>query len=101
MAKHSYYLASNTLDLHNLKPIPSESIQEAVYRVLDRFMSRQLLKKTVDLTIIVGKGLGSKKFINGKNPLRYYTEQYLIQAGCEWSNGDWQTGQEGVIKVRW
>ncbi len=101
MAKHSFSSKLTTLDLHNLRPIPGESVEEAVYRVLDRFMTKFLIQKTVDVTIIVGKGLGSKKFINGKNPLRYYTEQYLHKVGCHWSDGDWLTGQDGSLRIRW
>ena len=90
-----------TLDLHHLKLNYGENVQEAVYRILDNFMSRTLMARTADLTIIVGKGLGSKHFIDGKNSLRFYTEQYLSMVGCTWTNGDYTTGQEGVIRVRW
>jgi hypothetical protein len=91
----------SVLDLHHLEPNLGESVEEAVARVMDNFMSRYLLQKTVDISIIVGKGLRSTRFINGKNPLRHYVENYLTRVGCSWTNGDWTTGQEGVIRVRW
>jgi hypothetical protein len=91
----------NTLDLHHLRFGAGESVEECVNRKLDNFMSRYLLCKSVDITIIVGKGLGSKKTINGKNPLRYYTEVYLKNLGCEWTNGDFMTGQEGSLRICW
>ena len=90
-----------SLDLHHLEPNPGESIEEAIHRVMDKFMSPLLMQKSVDLSIIVGKGLRSTRFINGKNPLRHYVENYLTRVGCSWTNGDWTTGQEGVIRVRW
>jgi hypothetical protein len=102
MAKHSFASKLTTLDLHHVKPTKGETVEEAVIRILDRFMVRFLTKKTVDISIIVGKGLGSKKLIQGKNPLRYYTEQYLIRVGCTWTNGNiYSEGQEGVIRIKW
>jgi hypothetical protein len=92
---------NSILDLHELNFFPKETPKEAVNRELDRFFTKWLMVKSVNLTIIVGKGLGSKKLINGKNPLRFYTEEYLNLLQIEWRNEkDW-FGQEGVIKVRW
>ncbi len=101
MKKSERLRNQSTLDLHHIRFLSGESPQEAVYRELDKFMTRWFLSRSADITIIVGKGLGSKKFINGKNMLRHYTEEYLTLAGCEWTNDkDW-AGQEGVIRVRW
>jgi hypothetical protein len=94
-------LNQQTLDLHHLEPQPEESVQEAVTRVMDKFMTPHLQKHTVDISIIVGKGMRSTRFIDGKNPLRVYVENYLSRVGCSWTNGDWANGQEGVIRVRW
>jgi Smr domain len=89
------------LDLHDLQPEFGESYYEAAIRVLDNFMSKYLQLKSADLEIVVGKGIGSKNFINGKNPLRYYVEQYLDSVGCEYSGGNYLNNTEGVVIVRW
>jgi hypothetical protein len=89
------------LDLHHLRTYNGETIEEAVERILDDFLLPYLLKKTADITIIVGKGLGSKKFINGKNYLRYYTENYLQKIGCSWTSNDIYGQFDGQIKIRW
>jgi hypothetical protein len=101
MKKSTRISDQNTIDLHHVRIQKNETVQEVVFRKLDKFMARHLICKTADLTIIVGKGLGSKNFIDGKNALRYYTEQYLQNVGCTWTNGDYWTGQEGTIRVRW
>ena len=64
-------------------------------------MSAKLAISTADLRIVVGKGLGSKKFINGKNSLRYYTELYLDGMSIEYKEGSYIDGQEGVIRIIW
>jgi Smr domain len=89
------------LDLHDLQPEFGESYYDAAIRVLDNFMSKYLQLKSADLEIVVGKGIGSKNFINGKNPLRYYVEQYLDSVGCEYSGGSYLNNTEGVVIVRW
>jgi hypothetical protein len=89
------------LDLHSLKRIPGESVEQAVYRYVDKFMTPFLNQKTIDVSIVVGKGIRSSRFINGKNPLRYYVETYLTKIGCSWTCGDFMSGQEGVIRIRW
>jgi DNA-nicking Smr family endonuclease len=91
----------DTLDLHCLKKLAGETPEEAVSRTLDKFMLNYILRKTAKITIVVGKGMGSKNYINGKNPLRHYTEMYLEKAGCPWRDGDYSNGQEGVIIVQW
>ena len=87
--------------MHCIKIHVGDTVQDSVFKILDRFMTRHLLCKTADLTIIVGKGLGSRSVIEGKNPLRYYTEKYLEKVGCAWTNGDFWNGQDGCIRVRW
>jgi hypothetical protein len=101
MAKHSFIDKKSTLDLHSIKPLPGESHQDCVFRLVDKFITPYLFKPSVDLRIIVGKGLGSKNFINGKNSLRYYTELYLDGVGIEYKEGSYIDGQEGVIRVVW
>lgn len=99
-AKSRKRLNSRTLDLHNLRPNPGENIQEAVARSLDNFMVKLLSQTQGEVCIIVGKGIGSKSLIEGKNPLRYYTENYLTQLGYKWRNdffGD--SAQDGVINI--
>lgn len=101
MKKSQRIVNQNTIDLHHVKIQKNETVHEVVFRKLDRFMARHLMSRSADLTIIVGKGLGSKNFIGGKNALRYYTELYLQSVGCTWTDGDYWTGQEGTIRVRW
>ena len=101
MAKHSFIDKKSTLDLHSIRPLPGESHQECVFRLVDKFITPYLFKPTANLRIIVGKGLGSKKFINGKNLLRYCTELYLDSVGIEYKEGSFIDGQEGVIKIEW
>jgi hypothetical protein len=102
MSKHS-----NTLNLAILNLRTSyagePSIEEIVWQRLDKFIYPYLITKRtdyIDLRIIVGKGLGSRNSIDGKNPIRYYTERYLDQIQVNWRNGDYYEGQEGVIVVR-
>ncbi len=89
------------LDLHDLQADFGESYYDAAIRVLDRFMLKYLQLPSANLEIVVGKGIGSKNFINGKNPLRHYVEQYLDSIGCEYSGGSYLNNTEGVIIVRW
>ena len=50
--------------------------------------------------IITGKGIHSKHFIEGKNPLRYYTENYLDKIGFAWKYADAKHGSYGAILVQ-
>ncbi len=69
-----------TVDLHG-----TDRTFEEVSLIIDRFLvSQRIINfnhiktfKKIKLGIIVGKGNGSKRLINGKNPLRYWTETYL------------------------
>lgn len=69
-----------TVDLHG-----TDRTFEEVSLIIDRFLVSQriinlnYLKtfKKIKLGIIVGKGNGSKRLIDGKNPLRYWAETYL------------------------
>jgi hypothetical protein len=90
---------NNTLDLHSFSPSLGGDIEQEVFQALDKFMTPRMTQKNIQISIIVGKGLGSKKFINGKNPLRHYTEKYLSLIGCDWQEGSHTTGQEGVLNV--
>lgn len=74
-------------------------LQQEVEHIIDNFVGRFLHQRNIMLRIIVGKGVNSKNFINGKNPLRYYTEQYLNSLNVPWRNGQHWEGQEGVIIV--
>lgn len=102
MPKHSQTLNLAILNLrtsYNNEP----SIEEVVWRRLDTFIYPYLILKKadyIDLRIIVGKGLSSRNSIEGKNPVRYYTEKYLEQLQIEWRDGGYFEGQEGVIVVR-
>ncbi|MEM1312170.1 MAG: hypothetical protein AAGF07_01765 [Patescibacteria group bacterium] len=87
--------------MHNLQPLPQESVVEAVERVLDKFMTPLLHQQNVEIVIIVGNGLHSNRFINGKNPLRVYVENYLVKLGVDWASADLERNFEGMIRVHW
>ncbi len=95
------------IDLHNLNGAGKSIDQSDVWNAIESFLVKarhkhaQKLKKgfVVNLGIIVGKGVRSKNWINGKNPLRYYAEEYLDHCGHSWRNGRIGEGEEGVIVV--
>ena len=86
----------------NLRAIRFSGInfmEQEIQMELDRFVSPFLLGKggKVKLTIIVGRGLNSKRLIQNKHPVRYYTETYLNRMGFSWRQGEINNGGEGVI----
>lgn len=89
------------LDLHKYRPTDPHFIQSEIESQIDRFMQPYLrhTKKYSQIRIVVGKGHNSKRLINGKNPLRYYTEKYLEQLGFNYRSAGYFDGQEGVIIV--
>jgi DNA-nicking Smr family endonuclease len=91
--------ANQILNLHNLYFEGESWVEEELEEVLDAFVSPFLLEKT-ELLIITGKGIHSKHFIEGKNPLRYYTEKYLDQVGLQWQYEDEKHGGVGAILVK-
>lgn len=88
-----------TLNLRQHKFVDLSHLQSEIEVILDQFLAPCLNRSRFCVTIIVGKGANSKRFINGKNPLRYYTEQYLKKLGLPFRNGQFHEGQEGVIVV--
>jgi hypothetical protein len=94
-----------TIDLHNLNGVGKHIDQNDVWHALDRFIRQTKLNKArqiksgicVPISIIVGKGLQSKNLIQGKNPLRFHTEEYLKMCGYSWKNPNFLTGSEGTI----
>lgn len=90
----------NTLDLHNFQASGWQFFETELFYKLDSFIFERIKSgQALKLEIIVGKGLSSKKWIEGKNPLRFYTEKYLNQANLEWNNGTYLNGGDGVILV--
>jgi|GEM_PF-3711150 len=78
-------------------------LQNQVERIVDQFLTPFLTTKNTNQPnprIIVGRGLNSKKLIAGKNPLRYYTENYLNKIGLSFVSGLDLDGGEGVIVVQ-
>jgi hypothetical protein len=67
---------------------------------LDRFLNPFLNSKSGNqnrkIEIVVGRGLNSNTFIDGKNPLRFYTEMYLHKTGFDWKNNGLNPG---IIEV--
>jgi hypothetical protein len=88
------------LDLHNFKP-NGFSVQKDLEEILDRFFSPLMPLESCRIELIVGKGINSKRFINKKNPLRYYTEIYLQKLNLNFREGGFLNGQDGVIIVEW
>jgi hypothetical protein len=93
---HIMHDPNNILNLHEIYFQGGSFIQEELEEVLDDFVAPFLLKPT-KLLIITGKGIHSKHFINGKNPLRYYTEKYLEKVGVSWQYADEHHGSYGAI----
>ena len=89
------------IDLHNLELQNGQTPAEAVEYKLDQFLTPLLLKKLIIVRIVVGKGLTSSRVINGKNPLRHYTENYLIKLGIAWTDASEINGGYGVVQCVW
>lgn len=88
------------LDLHNLGFGSFLEVEEVVFGELDRFLYPFLSgKKSGQVRIIVGRGLNSKRRIEGRNPMRYYTEKYLKNVGLTWRDGGYFDGQDGVLII--
>lgn len=88
-----------TLDLHNFQASDWQFFESELFQKLDEFIYQHSRSKINKVAIVVGKGLSSRRLIEGKNPLRYYTEQYLNQTALEWTNADHFSGGSGVIWV--
>lgn len=93
---------SPLLNLHELHFEAEFVVQEEVEELVDNFVTPYLTRKSANpltLKIIVGKGLHSHHFIDGKNPLRYYTEEYLNATNLNFRNAPEHEGGRGVILV--
>lgn len=76
------------------------NLQHEIESTMDRRLAQFLYNKVeTEITIIVGKGHNSDFFIEGKNPLRYYVENYLRKMNITFKDGDYHNGQEGVIII--
>ncbi|GAB4145979.1 MAG: hypothetical protein OHK0017_06190 [Patescibacteria group bacterium] len=89
------------LDLRSYPFDLQSDLEAQVELLLDRFLRPYLQSKNFRGTavILVGRGLNSQRYIQGKNPLRYYTEQYLLRLGLSFANASVNQGGEGAIKV--
>ena len=92
-------MTSRTLNLRSYNFEDPSNIPQEVELILDSFIAPFLQRRSVRLIIIVGKGIGSRRTIGGKNPLRYYTERYLNALQLPYRQGAYHEGQEGVIIV--
>jgi|688.fasta_scaffold157733_3 hypothetical protein len=76
------------------------NLENEIEIVLDRFLNPFLNSKSGNqnrkIEIVVGRGLNSNTFIDGKNPLRFYTEMYLHKTGFDWKNNGLNPG---IIEV--
>ena len=108
MNKYSVYSSiQDVVDLHNLNGAGQTVDEHDVWNAIEEFLNKmrqkhaQILKKgfVIKVGIVVGKGVRSKNKINGKNPLRFYTEQYLDHCEYGWRNGRVGEGEDGVIVV--
>jgi DNA-nicking Smr family endonuclease len=87
------------LDLHSLYFEGESFVQLELEEVLDNFLAPHIMEESGELVIITGKGIHSKHFIEGKNPLKYYTEIYLDKLGLDWNYEDERHGGVGAIQV--
>ena len=91
---------NNILDLHTLYFEGESFVQPELEEVLDNFLSPHLMDTNhTELIVITGKGIHSKHFIHGKNPLKYYTEIYLDKLGLDWNYEDERHGGLGAIQI--
>jgi hypothetical protein len=67
--------------------------------ILDTFLYPLMKSKVQSAEIIVGKGTRSTTFFEGKNPLRYYTENYLVSLNLEWRDVGSDGFLNGIILV--
>ena len=95
------FVENNVLNLRGQRFDPGFDLQNQVELILDKFISKFLVsnRQNLQIKIIVGKGLSSKKLIKGKNPLRFYTETYLNNMGLSYSSAPEFDGGSGVILV--
>jgi hypothetical protein len=92
---------TKVLDLHYFRASDYSSMERELEHKLDNFIHPFLNLNNCRFEIIVGKGHNSKNLIQGKNPLRYYTESYLNKMGLSYRDGGYFEGQEGVLVVEW
>jgi hypothetical protein len=93
-------MQQKVLNLRQIRFQHLNMIEQEIFSKLDEFVYPFLkTKKPMELKIIVGKGMNSRNFIKGKNPLRHYTETYLNKLGLSYRDGGYFDGQEGVIVV--
>ncbi len=89
------------LNLHQTYFDGESFVEEELEEVLDSFIAPFLITHDEEeLLIITGKGIHSKHFIDGKNPLRYYTEKYLDSVGIPWQYEDEKHGGYGAILAK-
>lgn len=85
------------LNLRNLRAWHGSYLDKEIFLLIDKFVMPYLTsKKRHVLEIIVGRGLNSSQFIDGKNPTRYYCEQYLTKLNLHWKN---HSINPGVIEI--
>lgn len=74
-----------SLNLKNLRIDDVQFMRSEVEQALDKFLLPFLrLNKNQKVEIVVGRGLNSNFFIEGKHSLLYYTEIYLDKLGLDW-----------------
>lgn len=90
------------LDLHNLK-LTGFSLEEELKRKLDSFFSPLLPMPSCKVELVVGRGVNTnpKNFINGQNPLKFYTKKYLQKMDLSFTEGDMLNYNDGVLVVWW
>jgi hypothetical protein len=90
----------NYLDLRATKFDLNFDLEFQIIQILDEFLYPFLKsKKNSILRICVGKGLNSKRFIEGMHPLKYYTVRYLTRVGLKYRYSKPFDGGEGVLIV--
>jgi hypothetical protein len=101
MKKKQSKLKNYKLDLHHLDTSRATDFEQNLILKLDQFLAPLLIQKNIRIEIVVGKGLGSKKFIDGKSPTKFFTERYLTKLGLVESMIQNSDFNDGVIICAW
>lgn len=90
----------NYLDLRGHRFDLGFDLEFQIINILDSFFYPFLKsRKSSILKICVGRGLNSRRFIEGMHPLKYYTTRYLNRLNLKYRNAGVADGGEGVLIV--
>ena len=90
-----------TLDLHHISLDYDLSVEFQIQSKIQTFLLPHLQRQTFIAKIIVGKGLNSQNFIQGTNPLRFYTQNYLTTLNISFKDTDFTWDMSPSILLWW